>query len=56
MYVLQAVSEQLLRTPELLNAVYHIMRKDGILVYGAICNILDDYTKPVSGSNGCESP
>ena len=37
MYVLQAVSEQLLHTPELLNTVYHIMHKDGILFYGAIC-------------------
>ena len=45
MYVLQAVSEQLLHTPELLNTVYHIMRKDGILFHGAICKILDDYTK-----------
>ena len=45
MDVLQAVSEQLLHTLGLLNAVYHVMRKDGILFYGAICEIVDDYTK-----------
>ena len=44
MYVLQAISEQLLHTPELLNAVYHIMREKKRLHYGALCQILDVYT------------
>ena len=39
MYVLQAISEQLLHTPELLNAFCHILREKKRLHYGALCQI-----------------
>lgn len=43
LYMLQAISEQLLHTPEVVNALYHILVKGKKLRYDVLCRTLEEY-------------